>query len=64
MFKPSKGAGGVCKWVCAPSALPSASASAPSEAGRVCMAESDRHGGCVAGEKKRENVLPELERRA
>lgn len=45
----------VCKWVCvsADSSLPRfASASAPSEAGRVCMA--DRHGGGVAGGEKRE----------
>ena len=44
------------------------------KAGRVCMAEpeSDRHGGCVAGRREREerrkrkkkDVLPELERRA
>lgn len=43
----------VCKWVCAPTALPAASASAPSKAGRVCMAESDRHGGCVAERREK-----------
>lgn len=38
-------------WVCAPTALPAASASAPSKAGRVCMAE--RHGGGEEGRREK-----------
>lgn len=43
----------VYRWVCAPTALPAASASAPSKAGWVCMAVSGRHGGSVAGRREK-----------